>query len=142
MELKFTLKDSKEKLTLLYAVCYFQSKRIKVSTGQKVVVEAWNAKMQRCEVGNKFPDRINRASRKVNKFLDGIMESWNEWGFINYDNPNPYHYRVWNDGEDDAKFIKKKLHNIIYNKTLIEVKEQQKKKITPLQFFDLNSATL
>lgn len=136
MELKFTLKDSKEKLTLLYAVCYFQRKRIKVSTGQKVVVEAWNAKMQRCEVGNKFTDRINRASRKVNKFLDDIIESWNEWGLINYDNPNPYHYRVWNDGEDDAKFIKKKLHNIIYNKTLIEVKEQQKKQITPLQFFD------
>lgn len=136
MELKFTLKDTKEKLTLLYAVCYFQSKRIKVSTGQKVVTETWNVKMQRCEVGNKFPDRINRVSRKVNKFLDRVMKQWEEWGLVNYDNPNPYHYKKWNNGEDDAKLIKKKVYNIIFNGTIDEVKEQKKEQITPLQFFN------
>ena len=76
MELKFTLKDTKEKQTLLYAVCYHESKRIKVSTGLKVVSEAWNAKMQRCEISSRFTERVNRASRKVNKLLDAILERW------------------------------------------------------------------
>ena len=70
MELKFTLKDTKEKQTLLYAVCYHESKRIKVSTGLKVVSETWNTKMQRCEISSRFTERMNRASRKVNKLLD------------------------------------------------------------------------
>ena len=68
--LKFTLKDTKEKQTLLYAVCYHESQRIKVSTGLKVVSETWNAKMQRCEISSRFTERVNRASRKVNKLLD------------------------------------------------------------------------
>ena len=78
MELKFTLKDTKEKQTLLNAVCYFRSKRIKATTWQVVFVETWNAKMQRCEVSNKFSDRVNRVSKKVNRFLDAVMELWEE----------------------------------------------------------------
>ena len=41
MELKFTLKDTKEKQTLLNAVCYFRSKRIKATT--------WKRGMQKCK---------------------------------------------------------------------------------------------
>ena len=76
MEMKFTLKDTKEKQTLLYAVCYHESKRIKVSTGLKVVSETWNTKMQRCEISSRFTERMNRASRKVNKLLDSILVEW------------------------------------------------------------------
>ena len=77
MELKFTLKNTKEAQTLLYAVCYYNKERIKVSTGQKIHTEAWSTKMQRCEVGNMYADRINRLSRKTNKILDLIADKWN-----------------------------------------------------------------
>jgi hypothetical protein len=33
--------------------------------------------MQRCEISSRFTERMNRASRKVNKLLDAIMEKWN-----------------------------------------------------------------
>ena len=77
MKLKYNLKG-KEAQTLLYACTYYQKKRIKVSTGHKVFTETWNVNMQRCETGNKFTVRKNRAGHKVNKFLDKVDAEWKD----------------------------------------------------------------
>lgn len=130
MELKFTLKDTKEKQTLLYAVCYHESKRIKVSTGLKVVSETWNTKMQRCEISSRFTERMNRVSRKVNKLLDAIMEKWN-WA---KEKGNLLYRQSKNHTREEC--IKDDLAFIISQVMRADEKEEEKKQITPLQYFD------
>lgn len=130
MELKFTLKDTKEKQTLLYAVCYHESKRIKVSIGLKVVSETWNAKMQRCEVSSRFTERVNRASRKVNKLLDAIIEKW-KWA-------TEQGNMLWRESKRFTReeVIKGDLAHIISQVMKADEKEEERKQITPLEFFD------
>lgn len=130
MELKFTLKDTKEKQTLLYAVCYHESKRIKVSTGLKVVSEAWNVKMQRCEISSRFTERVNRASRKVNKLLDAILERWKR----TTEDGNT----LWRQSKLHTReeIIKGDLAYIVSRVMKAEEEEEEKKQITPLQYFD------
>ena len=130
MELKFTLKDTKEKQTLLYAVCYHESKRIKVSTGLKVVSETWNAKMQRCEISSRFTERVNRASRKVNKLLDAIIEKW-KWA-------TEQGNMLWRESKRFTReeVIKGDLAHIISQVMKADEKEEAKKQITPLDYFN------
>lgn len=130
MELKFTLKDAKEKQTLLYAVCYHDSKRIKVSTGLKVVSETWSAKMQRCEISSRFTERVNRASRKVNKLLDEILEKWKR--------TTEEGNTLWRQSKLHTREekIKCDLAYIVSRVMKAEEEEEEKKQITPLQYFD------
>ncbi len=130
MELKFTLKDTKEKQTLLYAVCYHESRRIKVSTGLKVVSETWNAKMQRCEISSRFTERMNRASRKVNKLLDAIIEKW-KWA-------TEQGNLLWRESKRFTReeMIKGELAHIISQVMKADEKEEERKQITPLDYFD------
>lgn len=177
MELKFTLKDRKEKQTLLYAVCYYQSKRIKVSTGLKIFSETWNTKMQRCEISSRFTDRINRSSNKTNRLLvsiiaewkkivdelDSIIEDWKRRGdkidmLIKSLKPTKEIGAMsWKQSTDEAKeqgdvkfgrvivhpklytqelLIKDKLATIISKVIRADETEEEKKQITPLQYFD------
>lgn len=130
MELKFTLKDTKEKQTLLYAVCYHESKRIKVSTGLKVVSETWNTKMQRCEISSRFTERMNRASRKVNKLLEAILERWKR---ITEEGNT-----LWRESKFSTRdeIIKSDLAYIVKRVIRAEEEEEERKQITPLQYFD------
>lgn len=127
MNLKYNLK-SKDAQALLYACCYYEKKRIKVSTGVKVFSEAWNVEMQRCEISNKFPDRMNRAGRKVNKFLDAIDSEWKHYIELNDPHTKVGYYST-------AEFVKYTIELII--KTLHEkdTEQQEKARITPLRFF-------
>lgn len=173
MELKFTLKDAKEKQTLLYAVCYYQSKRIKVSTGLKVFSEAWNAKMQRCEISSRFTERINRASRKINKLLDFIIVEWEKiadgldlyiadwkkkYGFSAVTDKVPTkktdtisqmrHANMAKEQENlgviriypklitQESLIKEKVAAVIHKVIKADERDEEKKLITPLQYFD------
>ena len=176
MELKFTLKDSKEKQTLLYAVCYYQSKRIKVSTGLKVFSETWNAKMQRCEISSRFTERINRASRKSNRLLDSIIGEWEKvaggldsiidsWKVRNeklnafvdkltankigaipqmqsandvkeQGNGKSGSIRIHPKLDSKENLIKEKVVAVIHKVIKADEKEEEKKQITPLDFFD------
>ena len=176
MELKFTLKDAKEKQTLLYAVCYYQSKRIKVSTGLKVFSEAWNAKMQRCEISSRFTERINRASRKTNRLLDSIIDEWkieadgldsvivnwkkrneklnasidklliNKIGSVSQmqsadavkeqENGKSGIIRVHPKSNTQENLIKEKVAAVIRKVIKADEEDEEKKQITPLQYFD------
>lgn len=71
IKLNYILKDKSEEQTLVFLIGYLD-KRFKVSTQQSVWVKTWNNKTQRCIISTEFPDRINRASRKANKFLDSL----------------------------------------------------------------------
>ena len=71
LNLNYNLKSKSDEWSLVVIVGYLD-KRFKVSTKQNVYVKAWDNKSQRCIVSTEYPDRINRASRKVNRFLDAL----------------------------------------------------------------------
>ena len=127
MKLKYNLKN-KDNQTLLNACCYFKKERIKVSTGLKVFTETWNTKMQRCEISNKFSDRVNRAGKKINRFLDSVDKEWKK--YIELDDP------CTKQGYYGSKdYVKYRLGYIIERLHKSEEEKQEKAKQTPLQFF-------
>lgn len=127
MKLKYNLKD-KEAQSLLYACCYFQKKRIKVSTGLKVFTETWNVNMQRCEISNKFTDRMNRAGRKVNIFLDEVDTEWKHYIELN-DPRQKYGYY------STPEFVKYTIGLIVERLHKKGIEQQEKANITPLSYF-------
>jgi integrase len=101
-----------------------------VSTGLKVVSETWNAKMQRCEISSRFTERMNRASRKVNKLLDAIIEKW-KWA-------TEQGNLLWRESKRFTReeMIKGELAHIISQVMKADEKEEERKQITPLDYFD------
>ena len=67
----YNLKTKKEEKSLVVVIGYFNGKW-SLSTTQSVYVKTWNVEKQRCNVSTEFSDRINRVSRRVNKFLDEL----------------------------------------------------------------------
>ena len=129
INLNYNLKDKSEERTLVYLIGYLD-KRFKVSTQQSVWVKTWDNKIQRCIVSTEYPDRINRASRKVNKFLDSLNAAIDEH-FEKY----PPHFDLQNWAFNKADNFKTIIQRIIDERLSGERKEEEKKKITPLQFF-------
>lgn len=127
MNLKYNLKD-KEPQTLLYACCYYEKKRIKVSTGLKVFRDTWNVDMQRCEISNKYTDRKNRVGHKVNKFLDRVDEEWKD--YLATDDP-----RTKTGYVSTPEFVKHTINYIIEKLQKKEEEKHEKAKITPLSYF-------
>ena len=127
--LNYNLKDKSDETTLVYVIGYHRARRFKVSTRQTVYVATWNVKKQRCEVSSLYADRVNRHSRKVNKFLDaldkGIEEHFDKYHF-NGDNPNYF---------GSPEYLKASLQRIIDGLIDGEKEEEKKKSVTPLQFF-------
>lgn len=129
INLNYNLKDKSEEQTLVYLIGYLD-KRFKVSTQQSVWVKTWDNKTQRCIVSTEYSDRINRASRKVNKFLDSLDTAIDEH-FDKY----PPRFDLPNWAFNKADNFKTIIQRIIDEQVSGERKEEEKKKITPLQFF-------
>ena len=129
INLNYNLKDKSEEQTLVYLIGYLD-KRFKVSTQQSVWVKTWDNKTQRCIVSTEYSDRINRASRKVNKFLDSLDNAIDEH-FEKY----PPRFDLPNWLFNKADNFKTIIQRIIDEQVSGERKEEEKKKITPLQFF-------
>ena len=129
INLNYNLKDKSEEQTLVYLIGCLD-KRFKVSTQQSVWVKTWNNKTQRCIVSTEYSDRINRASRKVNKFLDSLDAAIDEH-FEKY----PPRFDLPNWVFNKADNFKTIIQRIIDEQVSGERREEEKKKITPLQFF-------
>lgn len=129
MNLNYNLKSKSKEQSLVYLIGYLD-KRFKVSTKQSVYVKTWNNKKQRCIISTEFTDRINRTSRKVNKFLDSLNAAINEH-FEKY----PPHFDWTNWYFNKADTFKTIIQQIIDEQVSGERREEEKKKITPLQFF-------
>ena len=129
LNLNYNLKSKKEDWSLVVIVGYLD-KRFKVSTQQSVYVKTWNTKTQRCIDSTEFPDRINRASRKVNKFLDKLDKAIKEH-FEKY----PPHFDLPNWAYNKSENFKGLIQRIIDEQVSGEREEEAKKTITPLQFF-------
>ena len=129
INLNYNLKNKSEEQTLVYLIGYCK-KRFKISTKQYVYVETWNLEKQRCTISSDFPDRINRKSRKVNNFLDsldsGITKYFKERG--GFDSSDPSFFGT-------TEYLKKCIQRVINNLIEGEKKEEEKKAITPLNFF-------
>ena len=129
INLNYNLKDKSEELTLVYLIG-FHKKRFKISTKQYVYVKTWDSENQRCITSSNFADRVNRASRKVNKFLDAIDDGIHKFfesrhGFNGND---PSYFGT-------AEYLKDSIQRVIDDLIEGERKEEEKKSITPLQFF-------
>lgn len=78
------MKDSSKEQTLLMLVCRWSGSTVKVSTQQTVDVATWDKELQRCITSKeKFTDRTNRNSRKVNKILDSIIKALEDYFRLN-----------------------------------------------------------
>ncbi len=129
INLNYNLKDKSEEQTLVYIIGYLD-KRFKVSTQQSVWVKTWDNKTQRCIVSTEYSDRINRVSRKANKFLDSLDAAIDEH-FEKY----PPRFDLPNWVFNKADNFKTIIQRLIDEQVSGERKEEEKKKITPLQFF-------
>lgn len=131
INLNYNLKDKSEEQTLVYLIGYYK-KRFKISTKQNVYVKTWSVEKQRCTTSSDFSDRINRASRKVNKFLDaldnGIDKFFEERNGFNANDPTYF-------GTTD--YLKECIQRVIDDLIEGERIEEEKKAITPLKFFRL-----
>jgi len=129
LSLNYNLKNKSEDMSLVYVIGYLD-KRFKVSTQQSVWVKTWDNKTQRCIVSTSFSDRINRASRKVNKFLDALDKSIDEH-FEKFpplfDTPNWFFNKAEN--------FKTIIQQLIDEQVEGERAEDEKKAIKPLEFF-------
>ncbi len=136
INLNYNLKSKSDDWSLVVLVVYLD-KRIKVSTQQSAYVKAWNSEKKRCDTGSIYPERVNRASRKLNKFLNALDESletlFKQHPFY-LEKPN-FFQQLGTYLYSDSDYVKKVIQNII--KKLIDGEriEEEKKRITPLQFF-------
>ena len=124
----YNLKSKKDDKSLVVVIGYFNGKWT-ISTTQKVYVKTWNVEKQRCIVSTEFSDRINRESRKVNKFLDALDAAINKYMADIYLNPKDKSYF------GTPKFVKDRVKLAIEDLVEAEKEEEEKKAITPLKFF-------
>ncbi len=129
INLNYNLKDKSEQKTLVYLIGYLD-KRFKVSTQQSVWVNTWDNKTQRCIISTSYSDRINRESRKVNKFLDNLDKAIDEH-FEKY----PPHFDLDNWLFNKAENFKGIIQRIIDEQVSGEREEEERKLTTPLMFF-------
>ena len=128
INLNYNLKDKSEEMTLVYLIGYHK-KRFKVSTKQNVYVKTWDNSKQRCIVSTGFSERINRVSRRVNKFLDLLDKGIDKYFEDHYFNgSDPTYFGT-------AEYLKEKIQDVIDRIIEGEKEELNKKAITPLQFF-------
>lgn len=129
INLNYNLKDKSEELTLVYLIGYHK-KRFKISTKQYVYVKTWDSENQRCITSSNFADRVNRASRKVNKFLDELDNGIHKFfeSRHGFDGNDPSYFGT-------AEYLKDSIQRVIDDLIEGERKEEEKKSITPLQFF-------
>ena len=128
INLNYNLKDKSEEQTLVYLIGYFNG-RFKVSTTRSVYVKTWDSEKQRCIISTSFADRINRASRKVNKFLDDLDAAINKYMADIYLNPNDKSYF------GTPNFVKDRVKLAVEDVVNADKEAEEKKAITPLKFF-------
>ena len=129
LTLNYNLKDKSEELTLVYVIGYLD-KRFKVSTKQKVYSMTWDVKTQRCVISSALPDKVNRASRSVNRFLERL------------DNAIKEKIEMSNQEFDDADSSKESIQKLIDSLINKSEFEERIKKATPLEFFDHYVSTM
>ena len=125
----YNLKDKSEEITLVYLIG-FHRKRFKISTRQAAYVTTWNNEKQRCEVSSVYADRVNRHSRKVNKFLDALDKGITDYfeKMHKFDANDPTYFGT-------PEYLKECILRVIDSLIDGEKREEEKKTITPLQFF-------
>lgn len=124
----YNLKSKKDEKSLVVVIGYFNGKWT-ISTTQKVYVKTWDNEKQRCIISTSFADRINRASRKVNKFLDDLDVAINKYMANIYLDPKDKSYF------GTPNFVKDRVRLAIEDLVEAEKEEEEKKAITPLKFF-------
>lgn len=124
----YNLKTKKEEKSLVVIIGYFNGKWT-ISTTQSVYVKTWNVDKQRCNVSTEFSIRVNRVSKHVNKFLDALDIAIAKY-ISNIDlNRNDKSYF------GTPAFVKDRVRLAIEDLIKAEEEEEEKKAITPLQFF-------
>lgn len=123
LKLNYNLKNKSEDFTLVYLIGY-ADKRFKISTKQKVYSRTWDVKKQRCIISTALPNKINRLSKSVNKFLDRLDAT------------------LWDEIDmsmgrfDDADTLKESIQTMIDELVGMTDFEERVKRTSPFEFFD------
>lgn len=124
----YNLKSKKDEKSLVVIIGHFNGKWT-VSTTQSVYVKTWDNEKQRCIISTSFTDRINRASRKVNKFLDCLDASIKKCMENIYLDPNDKTYF------GTPNYVKDRVRLAVEDVVNADKEAEEKKAITPLKFF-------
>lgn len=126
VHLSFTLKEPKKKESLLYVRCRWNSNYVKVSTRQQVIVATWDKTQQLCITSKeKFTDRTNRQSAKVNKYLKELSVRLSAYfDSIDFDYDTT-----------PQETVKSRVQGLIEVFVNENKEANEKKKITPIDFF-------
>ena len=124
----YNLKSKKDDKSLVVIIGYFNGKWT-LSTTQNVYVKTWDNEKQRCTISTSFADRINRASRKVNKFLDDLDAAIDKYMSSVYLNRNDKTYF------GTPNYVKDRVKLAVEDVINADKEAEEKKAITPLKFF-------
>lgn len=128
IRIKFNLKEPKKEKSLILIFCRWNKKSVKVSAKQSVETKTWDLKTQRCFTSDKFADRVNRHSRKVNKCIEELKKRMDKYFQLN-DPDKSY------GGMSPEYLVKSQIQRAVDSIINKEKEEEEKKKITPLHFF-------
>lgn len=123
MKVNYNLKDKEKEEELVICSVTYNKQRIRRSTTKKAYTKAWNSEKQRCTISTDFPDRINRKSSQLNKFLDELEKKLN-------------HYYDKDDYLMGVSHVKLLFDSFLDSMIKDEADEEKKKQITPLEFFN------
>lgn len=127
LKINYALKtiSDKTEATLLYVMFTFNRKRYKLSLGVKVPPIYWDTETNRAIVSNQQPQTLQRQMKRVNKFLD-LFERDLDTIVLHPNHPN------YCDKDINIKGLVKVRIELLHGK---EKQEEEKKVITPLDFF-------
>lgn len=124
IKLNYCLKDPRKEESLLILLCRWNCQQIKLSTRQRVIVATWDKTKQLCITSReKFPSRINRASKKVNDFLAKLTNQ-----IVSF-------YDEGKNCDCNLMQAKNAIKELIDNLVDIDNAKEEKSKLTPTEFF-------
>ena len=125
LRIKFNLKEPQKEESLLMLLCRWNNQQVKLSTKQRVIVSTWDNKKQLCITSPEmFSPRVNRQSKKINAYLEQILEKLNQFYDENY------------SSSISLRQAKSAIQKLIDEILGIDKEKEKRFKMTPIQCFE------
>lgn len=135
IKLNYALKSEADKTqpALLYVMFTLGGKRKKISLGYKIVPEYWDTDSNRVLISSKQTQLQQREMKRINRFLNQFEKYVSTMIDANY--LADYEMQVEQAGTVEKYGIVARLKQTIDKIKGVETEEEEKKNITPLEYF-------
>lgn len=135
IKLNYALKSEADKTqpALLYVMFTLGGKRKKISLGYKIVPEYWDTDSNRVLISSKQTQLQQREMKRINRFLNQFEKYVSTMIDANY--LADYEMQVEQAGTVEKYGIVARLKQTIDKIKGVETEEEEKKSITPLEYF-------